>query len=125
MQTDLNRKCCTVALPGVATVQQPAGPSLKQLALQVLRESNKPHAVAAVAPVASVAGVAPKHDQPVMTIIEVLLLVWAAGLVLKRRGDLIVIRGIKPTTTPELLDLIREHKPQLLAVMTDTTTRAN
>lgn len=59
-----------------------------------------------------------------MNTIQVLLLVWAAGLVLERRGDLIVIRGIKPNTTPELLDLIREHKPQLLAVMTDTTARA-
>jgi len=59
-----------------------------------------------------------------MNTIQVLLLVWAAGLVLERRGDLIVIRGIKPNTTPELLDLIREHKPQLLAVMTDTAARA-
>jgi len=59
-----------------------------------------------------------------MNTIQVLLLVWAAGLVLERRGDLIVIRGIKPTTSPQLLDLIRTHKPQLLAVMTDTTARA-
>jgi hypothetical protein len=59
-----------------------------------------------------------------MKTIEVMLLVWAAGLVLERRDDSIVIRGINPATPPELLDLIREHKPQLLAVMTDHTTRA-
>jgi len=59
-----------------------------------------------------------------MNTIQVLLMVWAAGLVLERRGESIVVRGIKPNTTPELLDLIREHKPQLLAVMTDTTARA-
>lgn len=59
-----------------------------------------------------------------MKTFEVLLLVWAAGLVLERRDDSIVVRGIKPATPPELLDLIREHKPKLLAVMTDTTARA-
>ena len=59
------------------------------------------------------------------TALEVLLIAWAAGLVLERREDSILIRGIKPATPPELLDLIREHKPQLLAVMTDTTARAS
>lgn len=59
------------------------------------------------------------------TALEVLLIAWAAGLVLERREDSILIRGIKPATPPELLDLIREQKPQLLAVMTDTTARAS
>ena len=60
-----------------------------------------------------------------MKTIEILLLVWAAGLVLERHDGSIVIRGVKPETPTELLNLIREHKPQLLAVMTDTTVRAS
>jgi hypothetical protein len=54
-----------------------------------------------------------------MTTIEVLLTAWAAGLVLERRGDQVIVRGLKPGAPPELLDLLREHKPQLLALMTD------
>lgn len=54
-----------------------------------------------------------------MTVLEVPLVAWAAGLVLERRGDQILIRGLLPNTPPELLDLLREHKPALLALMTD------
>jgi hypothetical protein len=54
-----------------------------------------------------------------MTTIEVLLTAWAAGLVLEHRGDQIVVHGIKPDPPSELLDLLREHKPRLLALMTD------
>ena len=49
-----------------------------------------------------------------MTVFEVLLVAWAAGLVLECRGDQILIRGLLPTTPPEMLDLLREHKPALL-----------
>ncbi|EIL96727.1 hypothetical protein [Rhodanobacter thiooxydans] len=59
-----------------------------------------------------------------MTTIEVLLIVWAAGVVLERRGDQIVVRGIKPDTPPELLDLLRQRKADLLAVLTDNATNA-
>lgn len=57
-----------------------------------------------------------------MTTIEVLLITWAAGLVLDRRGDQIIVHGFKPDSPPELLHMLREHKPQLLAVMADRTT---
>lgn len=57
-----------------------------------------------------------------MTTIEVLLIAWAAGLVLDRRGDQIVVHGLKPDSPPELLHMLREHKPQLLALMTDRET---
>jgi len=58
-----------------------------------------------------------------MTVLEVLLVAWAAGLVLERRGDQLVIRGLEPTASPELLDLLREHKAALLAVMTDQSLK--
>lgn len=54
-----------------------------------------------------------------MTTIEILLIAWAAGLVLERRGNQIIVHGIKPNSPPELLHMLREHKPQLLALMTD------
>lgn len=54
-----------------------------------------------------------------MTTIEVLLIAWAAGLVLERRGDQIVVHGLKSDTPPELLACLRAHKPQLLAVMAE------
>lgn len=57
-----------------------------------------------------------------MTTIKVLLIAWAAGLVLERRADQIIVHGIEPGSSPELLDLLREHKPQLLALMTDRKT---
>lgn len=60
-----------------------------------------------------------------MNPIEVLLMCWAAGLVLERKDDAIVIRGITPETPRELLELIRENKPKLLAFMTDATARAS
>jgi hypothetical protein len=55
-----------------------------------------------------------------MTTIEILLIAWAAGLVLERRGNQIIVHGIKPDSPSELLDLLRGHKPQLLALMTDS-----
>lgn len=57
-----------------------------------------------------------------MTTIEVLLIAWAAGFVLERRGDQVVVHGLKPYAPPELLACLRAHKPQLLAVMADRTT---
>ncbi len=54
-----------------------------------------------------------------MTAIEALFVAWAAGLVLERRGDQIVVQGLKPGAPPELLAMLREHKPQLLALMLD------
>jgi hypothetical protein len=57
-----------------------------------------------------------------MNVLQVLLLAWAAGLVLERRGDKLVVKGLKPDVPPELLNLLREHKPALLAVMTDQLT---
>lgn len=59
-----------------------------------------------------------------MTTIEILLIAWAAGVVLERRGDQIVVRGIKPDTPPELLNLLRQRKADLLAVLTDNATNA-
>jgi hypothetical protein len=56
-----------------------------------------------------------------VTTIEALLVAWAAGLVLERRGDQIVVHGLKPGAPPELLDMLREHKPQLLALMLDSS----
>lgn len=57
-----------------------------------------------------------------MNVIEVLLLTWAAGLVLSRRGDKLVVSGVKPDTPAQLMDLLREHKPELLALLTDRVT---
>lgn len=57
-----------------------------------------------------------------MTTIEVLLTAWAAGIVLERRGNQIIVHGIKPYAPLELLACLRMHKPQLLAVMADRTT---
>jgi len=54
-----------------------------------------------------------------MTVIEVLFIAWAAGLVLERRGNQIIVHGIKPSSPPELLHMLRKHKPLLLAALTD------
>ena len=59
-----------------------------------------------------------------MTTIETLLIAWAAGLVLERRGDQIIVHGLKPGAPPELLTLLRDHKPQLLALMLDRSESA-
>lgn len=59
-----------------------------------------------------------------MTTIEILLITWAAGLVLERRGNQIVVHGMKPNSPPELLRMLRDHKPQLLALMTDREANA-
>lgn len=57
-----------------------------------------------------------------MTTIELLLLVWAAGLRLERRGDEVYCIGkSRDEVHPALLALIREHKQQLLSIMTDRT----
>lgn len=58
-----------------------------------------------------------------MSTLEVLLIAWAAGLVLERRGEQLAIRGLEQTTPPQLLDLLREHKSSLLAVMTDQSQK--
>lgn len=52
-----------------------------------------------------------------MNTIEVLLLAWAAGLVLERRGDKIIIKGLMPETPPQLLEVLRANKPDLLAIL--------
>lgn len=57
-----------------------------------------------------------------MNTIEVLLLAWAAGLVLERRGEKLIVKGADPNTPTQLLDLLREHKQELLRVMTDRVT---
>lgn len=54
-----------------------------------------------------------------MNVIEVLLICWAAGLVLERRGDKLIVKGATRDTPAQLLDLLREHKADLLRVMTD------
>jgi hypothetical protein len=54
-----------------------------------------------------------------MTTIEVLLIAWAAGLVLERRGDQVIVHGLRPEAPPEMLACLRAHKPQLLAVTAD------
>ena len=56
-----------------------------------------------------------------MNVIQVLLLTWAAGLVLERRGEKLIVKGTSPETPTQLLDLLREHKPALLALLTGTT----
>ena len=58
-----------------------------------------------------------------MTTIEILLAVWAAGLRLEHRGNQILVCGLKPTASPELLAMLREHKPALLAVLTDQSQK--
>lgn len=60
-----------------------------------------------------------------MNVIQVLLLCWAAGLVLERRGDKIIVRGIKPDAPPHLIDLLREHKTVLLTLLTDRESHTN
>lgn len=57
-----------------------------------------------------------------MNVLEVLLLAWAAGLVLERRGDKLILKGAGPDTPPQLLELLREHKPALLAILTERVT---
>jgi len=59
-----------------------------------------------------------------MNVIEVLLLAWSAGLVLERRGDNIIVKGADRSIVPsELLACLREHKPALLAVLTDQSQK--
>lgn len=59
-----------------------------------------------------------------MNVIEVLLLAWSAGLVLERRGANVIVKGVdQSTVSPELLTCLREHKPALLAVLTDQSQK--
>jgi len=133
-------KWCTGALPGDAPAHQEHENSLKALAANALRESCRAPAAqeteipgapdqrctgASGASGASGAGGASADGKRAITILEVLLIAWAAGLVLERRGDQIIVRGLQAGAPVELLQMLRDHKPQLLAVMTDTTTRAN
>ena len=53
-----------------------------------------------------------------MTVIELLMMVWAHGLTLERRGCDIVVHGAD-AIHPALIALLREHKSELLRVMTD------
>jgi len=57
-----------------------------------------------------------------MSTIEVLLIAWAAGLVLERRGETVIVKGLQPEAPPQLLVLLREHKAALLTVLTDQST---
>lgn len=58
-----------------------------------------------------------------MNTIELMCMVWAEGLRLERRGDEVYCVGkSREEVHPALLALIREHKPTLLAVMTDRST---
>lgn len=54
-----------------------------------------------------------------MNVIETLLLCSPAGLALERRGDKLIVKGAGPDTPARLLDLLRKHKPELLALLTD------
>ncbi|MGA0587262.1 hypothetical protein ACO2Q2_09065 [Dyella sp. KRB-257] len=54
-----------------------------------------------------------------MNPIETLLLCWAAGLVLHRQGGELIVDGIQPDTPPELIDLLRQHKRELLALASE------
>lgn len=57
-----------------------------------------------------------------MTITQVLLRAWAAGLVFERRGNELTVRSLTPTAQPELLALMRSHKAQLRRVFTNQST---
>lgn len=57
-----------------------------------------------------------------MTTLELLLMAWAAGLVLERRDGKLIVKGLTPDTPPELVDLLREHKPALLAILSERVT---
>lgn len=59
-----------------------------------------------------------------MSVIQMLLLTWAAGLVLERRGDKLILKGVTRVTPAKLLDLLRDHKAELLAIMTDTAVKS-
>lgn len=57
-----------------------------------------------------------------MNAVQLLLLCWAAGLVVERRGDKLIAKGFCPDTPPQLLDLLREHNSTLLPLLTDRVT---
>jgi hypothetical protein len=52
-----------------------------------------------------------------MNIIEALLVAWAAGLVLERRGDKIIVKGLTPETPPQLLEALRSNRADLLVIL--------
>lgn len=52
-----------------------------------------------------------------MNTVEVLLFASAARLVLERRGDKIIVKGVTPKTPPELLEALRVNKSDLLAIL--------
>ena len=62
-----------------------------------------------------------------MTTLEVLLIAWAAGLVLERRGDKLIVKGLKPEAPPQLLAVLKDQKAALMQMLADrqpqTTTR--
>lgn len=58
-----------------------------------------------------------------MSALQVLLLAWAAGLVLERKGDALIVKGADPSTLPpELLACLRENKAALLAILAEKVT---
>ena len=54
-----------------------------------------------------------------MNVLQILLLAWAAGLSLERRGDKLIVKGKGADAPQELMDLLREHKADLLRLMAD------
>lgn len=54
-----------------------------------------------------------------MNVIEVLLVAWAAGLVLTRDGDGLHINKRKEEVPLELLEALRANKLELLAILPD------
>jgi hypothetical protein len=124
-------KWCAGALPGGAPAHQEHENSLKALAAKALRDSDRAPAShhpessdapdqrcdgASGASGASGAEVVPASSHHPMTVFEVLLIAWAAGLVLERRGDQMIVHGLKPEAPAELLQVLRDHKAELLGL---------
>jgi hypothetical protein len=49
--------------------------------------------------------------------LQTLLLIWAAGGVLSRDGEHLRVEARKGTIPPQLLDVLRENKADLLAIL--------
>ena len=52
-----------------------------------------------------------------MTPVQTLLLVWATGSVLSRNGDRLHVDAPKGKMPPELLEVLRTNKAELLAIL--------